>query len=71
MNKTLISSDQKITCSGQPSRYVDDAGETVITIALTTGNDSGYSVNFGTATLTIEEALLLATNLTNQVRNSL
>ena len=71
MKETLISRDQEISCSGHPSRSVDDTGETVITIALYTPDEFGYSNNFATATLTIEEALLLATTLTNQVRNSL
>ena len=71
MKETLIRRDQEISCSGHPSKYVDENSETVITIALTTEGEFGYSNHFGTVTLTIQEALLLATNLTNQVRNSL
>ena len=60
-----------IQASLRPNSYTNEEGEKVIEIPLFKENEYGLHDTIGTAELTVDDALLLATNLINTVRNKL
>jgi len=56
-----------------PSTGFNEAGETVIRVGLSTGSAEDFTSNqtIGETFLSVEDALLLITNLTNAVRNAI
>lgn len=56
-----------------PSTGFNEAGETVIRIGLSTGSaeDTTCNQTIGETFLSVEDALLLVTNLSNQIRKAI
>lgn len=71
---TKALSEIEIETCLHPSTGFNEAGETVIRIGLSTGSAEdlhGSNQGIGETFLSVEDALLLVTNLSNQIRKAI